>query len=630
MLVILLFLLILQSSIACAGDNNRHLGNIRRTLDSVTIPLPSIKKYPKDVVLYVNNQSHWDDIGNQIKKHLRNNRRNIEVVVNVKQLLLGDKIKELGDLNYPDANIKINGKGVECLPSGHVLRYSDEVVIKDTRHYSIPYSGYSINDIILDEQNKPISFYSVPFTIDSMIEAVNVYGTLDVMDNYNTLYKRIIKTWRFKIDLPDLDESQCDNFYILLTRNWTSCRHKVVKIKDGYLYFHLKSDDAPTLKQMTLDPNSDVKDYRTKPRCRLINSPFNNGIYIKSDSIFIPERIKQVRIGKGGRLFAISNCHFNSFEISGFRIVGTGNYPCISVKSSSFSDQMWIKENTFCNLSSNAVLISKSGNVSVSNNIINGTRVNAIRCNQGNRVSINGNILKDIGTMAQTLAISFSGTDIHVYNNLIEDFNYSAIGTGGSEPNNICKPKSYIIEHNIIRYTPSFLKNYKGYTLADGGGIYIGPQNTQGIIRYNIIDNITGIGSNRGVFLDDGAKNLAIYGNLIMNTANSYDIDLRLCKTYAEGIPDHNTNNQIFHNIMTGNYRFEENNDDSNCFGGYNVLLGIGKFQKRVVKLRESVPDKIIKGCTYKNGVVVIPKQYSDIIDSTYVDSFVRNHISIQ
>ena len=35
------------------------------------------------------------------------------------------------------------------------------------------------------------------------------------------------------------------------------------------------------------------------------------------------------------------------------------------------------------------------------------------------------------------------------------------------------------------------------------------------------------MGDNRGIFCDDGASNISIYGNVILNTPNSYCIDLR-------------------------------------------------------------------------------------------------------
>lgn len=609
------------------SPNMNELRDLRDSLDAISIPIPTSNKIAAGVELHVKTQNQWNNIGDKITFLLQNGNRNITVIIDAKQLELNDNMKGLDKLNYPEANIQILGNGVRMIPSGIVFENDNNKVRKT--HYAKSLHNFNYNDIILNKNNQVQSLYNDVFNIESTIEPVKSEGLSNILNPDSTLYKTIVKTWRFRTNLPDLSESECRDFYILLSRNWTSCRHKVIRVENGYLYFNLKSEDAPSLVQLTLDPNSDMLSYKRFPRCRYLNMPVSHGIRFQNDTIYFPSNIGQLRIGRSGCLFPISYCRFNSLEISGFKVLGAGNNPCVHVNNSYFNKQLWIRNNTFENLSASAVIVRDCENVSIQNNGISNTRVNAIRCS-GKNISIWRNMLNNIGYMSQTMAISFAGINIHIFENTIENFNYSGIATGGTFPNEKGVILTYVIEHNTIRLTKDYLNSSSNMSLADAGGIYVGPQNTQGIIRYNIIENISGTGANRGIFLDDGAKNLAIYGNLILNTVNCYDIDLRNSDTYSQGIPDHNTNNVIIQNIMTGNYRFEENNDDSNCFGGYNVLLGIGKFQKRVVKLREPVPDKIINGCTYKNGVVVIPKQYSDIIDSTYVDSFVRNHISIQ
>ena len=109
------------------------------------------------------------------------------------------------------------------------------------------------------------------------------------------------------------------------------------------------------------------------------------------------------------------------------------------------------------------------------------------------------------------------------------------------------------------------------------------------------MENIKGIHSNRGIFLDDGAKNLAIYGNMILNTANSYDIDLRYCKTYAAGIPDHNTNNCMFDNILTGTYRFQDGGTGSNCVEGENPVVSSSKFQVSGSKVQDVQVSEFVR-----------------------------------
>ena len=410
--------------------------------------------------------------------------------------------------------------------------------------------------------------------------------------------------WRFKINLPDLPEDKCKDFYVLMTRDWTSARHKVVKVQDGWLYYHLDSDDLHSDR----NPNVDWTQYKVRPRYTLINNPVSKGLHVVDGKIYIPKQYKQVRVNKGGQLITFAYCHFNSLEITGFKLNGCGNGTPFGIYSCTFDKGAFIHDNTFSNMSSLAVSTAFNENVVIANNTVTNARVGAIT-GSGKSTTICGNYLRNIGWMLNTRAITGGGENLHICDNIIEDFNYGAIACGSTIPNNKASKLTYIIERNEIRLTKEFTDAYIQNTLADGGGIYIGPQCTWGIIRNNVVENIKGIHSNRGIFLDDGAKNLAIYGNYVSNTANSYDIDLRLCKTYAKDIPDHNTNNCIFQNILTGSYRFQEKGSDSHCYGGQNVLLGTGEMQTKVVDLKEASNDE--------TTLKVIP-----------VDKFVRKHIT--
>ena len=256
-----------------------------------------------------------------------------------------------------------------------------------------------------------------------------------------------------------------------------------------------------------------------------------------------------------------------------------------------------------------------SENVVIANNTITNTWQQAI-AGGGKSCTVSGNKLKNIGWFLNTRAITGGGERMYICDNVIEDFNYGAIAVGSTTANEKASKLTYIIERNTVRLTEAYTDSYILNTLADGGGIYIGPQCTQGIIRNNIIENIKGIHSNRGIFLDDGAKNLAVYGNMIINTANSYDIDLRLTSTYADGIPDHNTNNCVFQNIMTGGYRFQDAGAGSKCVGGDNILLGTGQAQKTVVELKQRAADVKAEG----EGLEAVMKKVP-------VDSFVKKHL---
>lgn len=617
-------LLFLKGSFAmsCKNEWPKTIEQIRSQVDSVSLPLPIKTDFQPDFIAEVKCQEQWDTIYQQLNSSLKKGKKNILIEVSAPILTFGKNEILLDGLDYPDAKIKIVGKNTKLVPyGGHFKNYKKQ---NNRNHYSYPYWDFNPNDVYLDENNFALSLYGSSFFIEDSIESVKELGIDSVLNKDGSLYKEIVKVWRFRTSLPDLDEKDCNNFYVLLTRHWTSCRHKVIMVKGGYLYFLLKSDDAPSLLQMAMDPNSDSEAYGVWPRCRYMNLPNSNGLYVKGDSIYIPKMINTLNVGKGVHLLSIKNCRLNYLELSGLNVLGDGNKTCVYVSNSSFSDQMWVNDNTFTNLSGYAIYVDKSDNICLYNNKIRNTRKTAIECS-GSNITIWNNKLKDIGFMLNTMALKFGGTNIHVLENNIEDFNYSAIACGGTASNKSSQALTYIVEHNLIRHSTEFTDHYKERTVADGGGIYVGPQNTLGIIRNNIVQNIHGISANRGLFLDDGAKNLIVYGNLIVNTFNCFDIDLRKSTVYSKGIPDYNTNNIIINNIITRNYRFEEANSSANCYVGQNIILE--NSYGNIVNVSNRKDDIVIKEYRIQKSIPVLPKKTKVLFESCKIDSFVLNHM---
>lgn len=527
---------------------------LRDSLDAVHYDIPSVyHARNRSFVIKVKSQKDWDNIIPTLKESLDAGKQNIVVKVCGKGIVYGKDDKVVQGWKYPHASIRFIGKKAQLIPNGSTYYYSNTNKQEAGVFYSFPYTDFGLNDIVLDSKGNEIYLRE---------DVKQVTGNiLKVQGEKNDI-------WKFQIDLPDLSEEQCKDFYVLMTRDWTSARHKVVMVKGGWLFYHLDSEDLHSDR----NPNVDWTQYRVRPRYRLINSPVSEGVHFVNGRVYIPKHYKSIRINKSGRLITFAHCQFKSLEITGFKLNGCGGQSVFGIYSCIFTNGAYIHNNIFTCLSSMAVSTAYNENVMIANNVISNTREQAI-AGGGKNTIICGNKLKNIGWMLNTRAITGGGERLHICDNVIEDFNYAAIACGSTIPNKESTILTFIIEHNTIRLTKEYTDNYIKNTLADGGGIYIGPQCTQGIIRNNVIENIKGINSNRGIFLDDGAKNLSIYGNFINNTANSYDIDLRYCTTYSAGIPDHNTKNIIIQNIMTGTYRFEDD-DNHTCITGENVLLG--------------------------------------------------------
>ena len=550
-----------------ANAQSAEIAVLRDSLDAIQYEIPSMLAIQgKWTVVKVRKQKDWDEIATTMKTLLDAGHRNIKVKVTGKNIVFGQESKVIQGWNYPNANIRIIGNKAKMLPYGYTFSRNDSGVQKEGSFYTFSYTEFNLNDIVIDSKGNEIPLREEVKQVTGDIVKVQGFKSSNGSSSDDV--------WKFEIDLPNLSEEQCKDFYVLMTCDWTSARHKVVKVENGWLYYHLDSEDLHSDR----DPNVDWKQYRVRPRYRLINSPVSKGVHTVNGKIYIPYQYKKVCVNKGGQLITFAYCHFNSLEISGFKLNGCGSATPFGVYSSTFEQSAYIHDNTFANMSGLAISIAYNKNVTISNNSVTNTREQAI-AGGGTNTTICGNRLKNIGWMLNTRAITGGGENLHICDNVIEDFNYGAIAVGSTTSNDKAGKLTYIIERNTIRLTKDFTDNYLQNTLADGGGIYIGPQCTQGIIRNNVVENIKGIHSNRGIFLDDGAKNLAIYGNLILNTANSYDIDLRYCKTYASGIPDHNTNNSMFDNILTGTYRFQDGGTGSNCVEGENPVVSSSKLQ---------------------------------------------------
>ena len=576
-----------------ANAQSSEIAALRDSLDAIQYDLPKVPKMkcPKKVIT-IRTQEQWDNLWTTIEAELKSGAQNVEIRVKGKGLVMPTNPKTVSNLNYPKANIRIVGND-GMVAQGQCFEKSK--ARQEGAFWSLPYTDYDVNDMVTDGEGNEILLREEVVLVNGDVLKVN--GSDDV--------------WRFQVDLPNLTETQCKDFYVLMTRDWTSARHKVVKVQDGWLYYHLDSEDLHSDR----NPNVDWTQYRVRPRYRLINSPVFKGVHITGGRIYVPNEYDVVRVNKGGVLLLMGYSTLNTLEITGFSFKGCGNKTPIGIYHSTFTTGAFIHDNSFTNMAAICVGTAWSENVVIANNIITNTWQQAI-AGGGKSCTVSGNKLKNIGWFLNTRAITGGGERMYICDNVIEDFNYGAITCGSSTSNDKATTLTYIIERNTLCLTKEFTDNYIQNTLADGGGIYIGPQCTQGIIRNNIVENIKGIHSNRGIFLDDGAKNLAIYGNLIMNTANSYDIDLRYSAGYAKGIPDHNTNNCIFQNIMTGGYRFQDAGAGSNCVGGDNILLGTGQAQKAVVELKRRAADVKAEG-----------QDLEAVMKKVTVDGFVKKQV---
>ena len=189
-------------------------------------------------------------------------------------------------------------------------------------------------------------------------------------------------------------------------------------------------------------------------------------------------------------------------------------------------------------------------------------------------VKITNNTFKNCGqSLDNYFCIRCYDADYYIADNKFCDFGYGAIGVGvwhGFEKRNY---SGGIIDHNEIYFSPDYFANAWKYMLMDSGAIYTWTQNDNAIIRYNYIHDYTGPGDNRGIFRDDGANNLKIYGNVVLNTPNSYSIDSRMSKDQKNGLAN-NANNFMANNVVGNGVRFQRRSDiQRHVVKGSNIVV---------------------------------------------------------
>jgi len=186
------------------------------------------------------------------------------------------------------------------------------------------------------------------------------------------------------------------------------------------------------------------------------------------------------------------------------------------------------------------VHLSGSTQVQIHGSEINNTVGNAIALESGsNYNTVAGNSIHDIGTLqAFSSGISFFGSSNNDFaNNTIANISKFGIG-GGSNHGTADASYNNIIEYNSIDHT--------NLASSDGGGIMIiGTQQdlTGDIIRYNSVSNVTAAGTTSwdgtagstfldptsklvsfGIYLDDFASGIQVYGNVLNHNIGGIDI----------------------------------------------------------------------------------------------------------
>lgn len=232
------------------------------------------------------------------------------------------------------------------------------------------------------------------------------------------------------------------------------------------------------------------------------------------------------------RFFTMENCSYRCLTIKGIEFRSTAESNSLLCMINVNAKQITVGNCIFDYVRGNDVgYFSGTGNVVFDDNTVSNTGGDELFfTNNCQNIRITNNTFKNCENIRNSFCARCYEADYYIANNTFLDFGYGAIGVGVWHGFDKKYYSGGIIEHNEIYFTPNYFAEAWKHMLMDSGAIYTWTQNDEVIIRYNYIHDYTGAGDNRGIFCDDGANNLKIYRNVVVNTPNCYCIDSRVGK----------------------------------------------------------------------------------------------------
>lgn len=411
---------------------------------------------------------------------------------------------------------------------------------------------------------------------------------------------------RFKLpdELSNLNIVETDYVFVNFSCWFVSRTCRVIKTEyraaegdaeeGNYLFFQFESGSYP----------SDYDYSYAKTFCSFFLINYGNnyeGISVKENKIFFPSRYKYVRycnedtfsIDVTGRVL-ISNVSF----VGGNRnIIGNGNSTII-IENCSFKNSFGTQ--TITGSETTDLYISKC----CFNNLWGGAvsslgKLYVCDCNFKN-TSLN---------RTNNFGIQGSG-HYYIARNYIEDYGYGAIRLGLISMSDY-KESYGIVECNTIKQSREYLYEAKHKTIMDSGAIYVATNNNPYcVLRYNKVINFDGRKDNRGFFLDDGAYNVYVLGNILENIVNARSIEGRFATGRpTAGLTD-NINKVFVYNVcdqginISGRPNVEGGNG---CYLGYNLFTDkcyLSHVISNVMGQEEQIRSKLV---SIENGIVKLP-----------------------
>ena len=480
-------------------------------------------------------------------------------------------------------NIKVSIK------SG-VYRFNENHILRSNEHYP------TVSICIEGDNTIITSTDMLSTTHDSSTELTFADSLLEVVDTTNQ-----ICFVPFKNNIPI---SRRENYTrIQLTQAFRAPVYSITKIEEDGIYFKASNQIKSDLDHII---NQDYHYLKIIPRFRIL--------YENNDDE-----------GNASTFINLKNCSYGLFKVKGVSFIQNKDQkPLIeidNVKAGNIS----IDNCRFERIGRYCVLGTASDNISITN--CSFYKTNGWELNFGggcDMVYISNNTFKNCGLcLNNTFCVGCNEAVYYIGHNKFVDFGYGAIGVGlwyGHQKKYISKG---IVEHNEIYYTPEYFTSKERYTLMDGGAIYTWTQVDEAIIRYNYIHDFTGMGDNMGIYCDDGASNISVYYNVVLNTPKGYSIFSRRVKDRVSYYKN-NSNNFVSFNVIDGGLLFMGYGDENrHCIKGENYIINHSVYPalKNSYKYLEINQDDVfVDSLTQLGTNIIIPNALMSFLNSINTD----------
>lgn len=520
-------------------------------------------------VIRITTQKELAKLNEWVRKAIKDGKKNIVVDMMPGTYYYDTRPVYLYNINAPNVSISIKGSAVTMVAAGKDYASAAQV------------TEPSPERVYLDRSGRAIDLYGDVLRSGEQVEVLNTKS----------------KVCRLRL-------AENLTFYpgmrIQLSKWYKTGLYPVQRIEGGYVYF--VAEDL---------------EYNTARKCYNVNLDYGVSKIYPRYRIWNPAKL-------GGTKAAVHECSVYSFlvlyqvKLRSFSILGLsfngaakGSKDAMLYFRDVEAQQVSIKNCTFENINFRAVQLNKTNNFVFKNNKMENCMYTGvysyIDCN--NTIVSNNRFFRMGKAWSNISTVFCSGKNFVIADNVFEDCGYCSISVGANKNWTKENVSRGIIEHNHIWYGDEYFRNGFKYNLVDGGAIYIATMNEKIIVRYNYIHNISGPGSNRGIYCDDGAMNVKIYGNVIRDIANGHAVFSWLAKEVNKTVPGSNDGIDFFYNVIWGKYKFDER-PGSSCVQGRNLVLYDGERPENLLSnFAYQEEDGCFSECSVRCGKVKLARK---------------------